>query len=740
LLLIFAVTLFVSALLVFLVQPMVGKMILPGLGGTPAVWNTCMVFFQAALLAGYAYAHASVRLLGVRKQAGMHLALLLAPLAVLPVAVSMSGVPSSADNPMFWLLGRLALGVGLPFFVVSTTAPLLQYWFSHTGHKDARDPYFLYGASNVGSLLALVGYPTVLERVWDLESQARWWSVGYGVLVGLIVLCAIILWTRPRHGHPVEAATGEFVAGGDSPSSRPSLEGKGVSWVRRARWVFLAFVPSSLMLGVTTHITTDLAPVPLLWVVPLALYLLTFVIVFARRPIIPHAMVVRVTPFVLAPVAVMTLQGETALGWMPVPLHLVMFFLAALLCHGELVADRPATSYLTEFYLWMSVGGVIGGIFNAIVAPLAFNTILEYPLVMLAVFLAVRGRGVPAGVTRWAIPAVLAVACVAGTWGLLKVVHPDFWRDGWPRTLTILIPAGFCVLWRRHPRWFAFSLAGVVAGSALGAPTRQEQTLYLGRNFFGMKRVTLDRSGFYHSFLHGRTIHGIQDVRRPGVALAYFHRSGPMGEVFATYRQSRSPRRVAIIGLGAGSQAVYAEARDTFDLYEIDPEVARIAMTRELFTFVPDCAGKTEIILGDGRIRLGEMPDGAYGLIALDAFSSDAVPTHLLTREALALYLGKLDDRGMLVFNISNRYFDLAPLLAALAKEAGLTCYVRADLNLSPQEESIGKIGSRFLVMARRYEHLRPLVFDDRWSEYPGDSKFPVWTDQYSSIFSVIEW
>jgi len=730
---VFAFTLFVSALLLFLVQPMVGKMILPSLGGTPAVWNTCMVFFQAVLLAGYAYAHGSVRLLGVRRQAGLHVVLLLAPLLVLPVALDTSNVPSSSDNPVFWLLGRLLVGVGLPFFVVSTTAPLLQFWFSRTGHKDAHDPYFLYGASNVGSLIALLGYPLLFERLWDVEGQARFWSVGYGVLIGLVVVCAIMLWARsPRSGFAAadaaeQAGSGELGAG------------ERVSWMRRVRWVFLAFVPSSLMLGVTTHITTDLAPVPLLWVVPLALYLLTFVIVFARRPIIAHAGVVRAAPFVIAPVAIMTMQGEVALGWLPVPLHLVMFFLAALLCHGELVADRPATSHLTEFYLWMSFGGVLGGVFNAIVAPLAFRTILEYPLVMVVAYLALRQSWTGAA-RRWALGGVLGLACGAVTWWLIGMLHPGGWGTSGQRLVTILVPAAICVALYRRPAWFASCLAGALVGSVLGAPTRSDSTIYLGRNFFGVKRVTVDKTGNYHVFLHGRTIHGMQDKRRPEVPLAYFHPAGPMGEVFASYRRAHSPRRVAIIGLGSGVQAAYAESGDRFDLYEIDPEVARIALDRDLYTFVPDCAGETKIILGDGRLRLEEAPDAEYGLIALDAFSSDAVPTHLLTREALALYLRKLEERGLIVFNISNRYFDLAPLLAALAREAGLACYVRDNVNLTAEEQSMGRIGSRFLVLARQPEYLRPLIFDERWTKHPGDPSFPVWTDRFSSILSVIAW
>lgn len=727
-LLYFALTLFCSALLLFVVQPMVGKMILPALGGTPAVWTTCMLFFQVLLLAGYAYAHGAVRILGVRRQAGAHLLLMALPLLTLPVAVAIADVPTG-DNPSFWLLGRLLAGVGLPFFVVSASAPLLQYWFSRTGHAAAADPYFLYGASNLGSMLALFGYPLVFERWWDLEAQARYWTWGYGLLAALVAGCAVLLWSRTRGG-PGDAAAG---------AGAPAVAEAAVGGWRRARWVFLAFVPSSLMLGVTTHITTDLAPVPLLWVLPLALYLLTFIVVFARHPLIPHERVRQVTPFVLAPVALMSLQAEGWLGWLPIPLHLAMFFIAALLCHGELVADRPSTKHLTAFYLWMAVGGTLGGVFNALVAPAVFRTIAEYPLMMVLVYLAVRSAR-RAGVGSWAVALGLAVVFAGGVWALLAGLHPEAWRDGWPKAVTILLPAGLCVLLSRRSQWFAGALAGALVGCVLGAPTRQEPTLYLGRNFFGMKRVTAAAGGQYHVFLHGRTIHGIQDLRRPKVPLAYYHPSGPVGDIFRVYERARTARRVAILGLGAGAEATYAEASDRFDLYEIDPEVARIALDARLFTFLAECEGKKQVIVGDGRIRLGEVEDGAYGLIALDAFSSDSVPTHLLTREALALYFQKLDPRGLVVFNISNRYFDLAPLLAALAADAKLVCYVRSDLDLSPQEVSIGKMPSRFLVMARQVEDLRPLIFDARWTRCDGDRNFPIWTDRYSSILTVIGW
>jgi hypothetical protein len=736
---VFTLTLFLSALLLFMVQPMVGKMILPALGGTPAVWNTCMVFFQAVLLTGYAYAHGAVRVLGVRRQAGLHLLLLLAPFLVLPVAIATQDVPASSDNPEFWLLARLLLGVGLPFFVVSTTAPLLQYWFSHTGHPSAHDPYFLYGASNLGSLLALFGYPLVLERVWGVVDQSRAWSWGYAVLTAAVALCAVLLWTAKRNSpaKPPDAIAED----GDAPATVGASNAHApVGWGRRLRWIFLAFVPSSLMLGVTTHVTTDLAPVPLLWVLPLALYLLTFVLVFARRPLLPHATIKRITPFVLVPVAIMTVQGEHDLGWFPVAAHLAMFFLAAMLCHGELVASRPGADRLTEFYLWMSFGGVLGGVFNALVAPTIFVTVIEYPLVMVAALLAVRQRAHLSSKLRMGGINLLWIALAGvATWGFLTAMHSERWGAQTPKLLLIAVPAAICLLLKSRPLRLAFGLAAVLAACLWAAPTRKETTLFTGRNFFGVKRVTASGpQGAYHTFHHGRTVHGLQDKRRPHVPLAYFHPTGPMGDVFAHYHRAHTPRRVAIIGLGAGALATYAETRDAFDFFEIDPEVARIAEDPAYFTFLSDCRGDWQNILGDGRIQIEKMPDGAYGLIIIDAFSSDAIPTHLLTREALRLYLAKLNQRGIVVFHISNRYHDLAPLLRALADDAGLVCRMRDDTRISDAETAQGKFPSRYLAMAREDAILDRLSYPGMWDQLGATRVLAPWTDQYSNVLSVV--
>jgi len=529
----------------------------------------------------------------------------------------------------------------------------------------------------------------------------------------------------------------------------PMETGGGVSSAavtarRRLWWVGLAFIPSSLMLGVTTHVTTDIAPVPLLWVVPLALYLLTFVLVFARKPLLRHAWMVRCFPFVVVPVALMSVQSESLLGWLPIPAHTLMFFVVAMVCHGELAADRPDTKHLTEFYLWLSVGGVLGGLFNAAVAPVIFNTVFEYPLVIVlsCLVLARRSRGVA---KRWdrvldfVLPLLAGLATAALIVGIKR---SGVAASGPPFVITIGVPAIICVVLRKRALRLALCLGAVMLSSAFCFKDRSTNTLYVGRNFFGVKSIVADPGDDFHMFVHGRTVHGIQrtDPRHRGMPMAYFHRSGPVGDVFKLLSGMKPSAHVAIVGLGAGSMACYARPGQHFVFYEIDPEVERIARDDRYFTFLADCRGTEEVIVGDGRLALAEAPDGYFGKIFLDAFSSDAVPTHLLTREALQLYLDKLTDDGLLIFNITNRYLDLEPALGALAADAGLVGLVRHDQALEEGARESGRLASSFAVLARSPADMRWLVHDANWKDIAHEAKIKVWTDQYSNIFRLLSW
>jgi hypothetical protein len=449
-LLVFALTLFTSATLLFLVQPIIGKMITPLLGGTPAVWNTCMVFFQAILLVGYAYAHASTAWLGVRRQAAFHLAILLTPFLFFPLAVNPDLIRGGLDNPIPQLLLLLVTSVGVPFFVLSTSAPLLQKWFSSTDHPAARDPYFLYGASNLGSMLALLGYPTLVEPYLWLRQQTWSWAVGYGLLVLLVGACAVMMWlSAPARPEPQPEADEEPEIAPAAPANVDGIQAAGarvgvaagrpalckstgeapradklpveltgeVTWLRRLRWVALAAVPSSLMLGATTYMTTDIAAIPLLWVLPLAVYLLTFIIVFSKVPRVVHTIFVLLLPLTLLLLLFMTLSDlrPTKIAY-TLALHLLTLFVAAMVCHGELARDRPATKHLTEFFLWMSFGGVVGGMFNALVAPVVFNGVVEYQLAMVAACLLLPPLGLT-GDSRYAFYTDFALAAVCLTVG-----------------------------------------------------------------------------------------------------------------------------------------------------------------------------------------------------------------------------------------------------------------------------------------------------------------------------------
>ncbi len=727
----YALTICTSAALLFLVQPMFARMALPLLGGSPAVWNTAMVFFQSALLAGYAYAHGGAARLGVRRQAWLHLVVLLLPLAVLPIAIPGGWSPPTSGNPSWWLLGLMTVAVGLPFFAVSATSPLLQQWFAATGHRQAGDPYFLYAASNIGSMVALLSYPLFVEPHFHLAQQSHYWTWGYGLLVLLIAGCAAWLW-RPGNGGAAR------VAGASAAIPRTSEK---LTMQRRLHWVLLAFVPSSLMLGVTTYLSSDIAVVPLLWVIPLAIYLLSFILVFARREIIPRMLLTRAFPILLvALVMLFNMQAAEPIAGLML-LHLGTFFVAAMLCHGRLAADRPSAAHLTQFYLWMSVGGVLGGMFNALVAPMIFDSIAEYPLVlMLACVAGLRAEGaaaVPAPVKDWVWPVVLGAAATA----LVMLVQGSRFRtDAAITGLLFGIPALVCYFFSRRPLRFALGIGAILlAGSFF---QREKGTLlYAERSFFGVTRVMLDPTGRYHLLIHGLTLHGRQslDPARRDEPLTYYSRSGPAGEVLALYgREARE--RIGAVGLGSGSLASYAQPGQSWIYYEIDPVVLKLAGDPRYFTFLHDSAAPPRVVLGDARLSLVAEPDAGFDLLLLDAFSSDAIPVHLVTREALALYLRKLAPGGRLAFHISNLHLDLEPVFANLARDAGLACLLRDDTVISPEEYAAGKSPSVWLVMARTPEDLAKLARDSRWQPARGNDRQAVWTDDYSSLLSVFRW
>jgi len=790
--LLFAIAIFVSSALLFLIQPMFAKMVLPFLGGTPAVWNTCMVFFQAALLGGYAYAHAAPAWLGVRRQAALHMGLLLLPFLSLPIAIAHDWTPPTGTNPIPSLLLLLTVSVGLPFFVVSTGGPLLQRWFVATGHAAGRDPYFLYSASNLGSMLALLSYPVLLEPTFPVATQRWWWSLGYGALVIIMFVCALMVWRAPKESaaapHP-RPLSPEYL--GEGRTIAAARQNARPHALLRLRWIALAFVPSSLMLSVTTYLTTDIAAIPLLWVIPLALYLLSFILVFARTPLLPHWAMARWLPLAVLLIALVMLCQATEPIWLLLPVHVVASFIIAMVCHGELARLRPDPEYLTEYYLWLSVGGVLGGLFNALIAPLIFSGLVEYPLVLVAAcFLRPaeeveeeegaktpksssqprkgKAQTAPAqkhvaepsstprsglgGMVLGFFPALLpALLCV-----VLMLV---FWSQGWNKGLTggwesrlsvgltFGLPAILCYTLLHRPLLFATSIGGLFIVGLLNQGV-YGQTVYRERSFFGVHRVCVSAEGTQYQLVHGNTFHGLQyrDPERAREPLLYYYRTGPVGQLFSTFSGAAAKSEVAVIGLGAGSLAAYGEPGQHFTYYEIDPSVLRIARDSGYFTFLRDSKAQVSVELGDARLTLKNAPDHHYGILVVDAFSSDAIPLHLLTREALALYKSKLVEKselvegGVLAFNISNRYLDLKPVLGDLAHDAGLQCWSGEDLELDEAEKNQGKAPSQWMVMAAREADLNGLARRPGWKLVAPRRNANVWRDDFSNIFSVFKW
>jgi spermidine synthase len=736
-LILYALTIFLGAALLFTVQPMFARMALPLLGGAPAVWNTAVVFYQAALLAGYGYAHVTTRWLGARRQAALHLVVLLAPLAVLPIGVPAGWRPPRDTSPVPWLLALLASAVGLPCFAASATSPALQAWLAATRHRAARDPYFLYAASNLGSLLAVLAYPAVLERALRLDAQSRVWGWGYGALVLLVGGCAVALWrtaagARPGAARPDEAAG---VAGDASEPARPPTVGRG------ARWMALAAVPSSLLLSVTTYISTDIAAIPLLWVVPLAIYLLTFILAFGRRRLVPHRLWVEALPVAMLPLVLVLVARATEPLALVIPTHLVAFFVAAMVCHGELARERPAPRHLTGFYLWLSLGSVLGGALTALVAPLLFTSVAEYPLALVLVpLLASR----PAGAWQGRVARVLDVALplVLGAVALALMLARERGRlDAESLGPAVGLLALGCLTFARRPLRFALGLAVLfLAGSVHGGEAGR--LLYAERSFFGISRVTRDPTGQYHLLLHGTTLHGMQALApaRRREPLSYYHPTGPLGQVFAARDGAGRRGAVAVVGLGAGSLACYGQPDERWTFYELDPAVRRIAADPRFFTFLRDCPPAWSVRLGDARLGLAQAPDGAYDLIVLDAYSSDAPPLHLLTLDAVRLYLAKLAAGGVLLFNASNRHLALAPALGAIARAAGLVARTRDDMSVSDAERRLGKVESRWVVMARREADLGALGRDPRWTVPAARADAEPWTDSFASLLAAFRW
>jgi hypothetical protein len=723
----YAAAIFLSAALLFAVQPLFTKMVLPRLGGSPSVWSVAMVFFQAVLLAGYAYAHLLTRHLSGRVAVVVHVVLLIIATLALPLAIASGWGRPAGRGETLWLLGLFAVSIGLPFFALSANGPLLQAWFARTGHPGAKDPYFLYAASNIGSFLALISYPLVVEPFTQLRHQTRMWSVGFYLLIVLIAGCGVLL-LRSRNALP-EATAAE--AADEAPPS----------WRDAATWVGLAAVPAGLLIAVTAHVSTDVAASPMLWVIPLALYLATFVVVFQTKPMLPHRWVVLVEPaFIILLVAVLVFAGLDHI-FLTVTANIIAFFVIALTCHGELARRRPAARHLTAFYMWMSTGGMIGGIAAGLIAPHVFSTVAEYPILIVLAILCRPGVTVGQGAREnlvWLGLVVLAlVVAIAGP--VLGYVMEE---TKYKYVIATLLAVS--VLFWRDPLKFAAMIALAFVVIRLYGPEAGGRDYV--RSFFGVHKIFETADGEFRVLQHGTTEHGAQRIRTPEgepvtgrpEPLTYYHFTSPIAQGIKGARVTKQgPIRLAVIGLGTGSTACLTEPGDRLTYYEIDPAVIRIAKDPNRFTFLAECAPDADIIIGDARLTLADAADGQYDVIVVDAFTSDAIPVHLMTREAMALYVKKLSPRGIVLVHVSNRHMELSSVVAGIAHANGLITWV--DDKSTDEDEANYKYTSTVCAVARSEDDFSSdMAENDDWELEEPDEDQWVWTDDYSNIVGAM--
>jgi hypothetical protein len=717
---VFAITLFLSALLLFAVQPMFTKMVLPRLGGSPAVWSVAMVFFQAALLVGYAYAHLIIRFLPLGAGALVHLLVIAVAALTLPIGIAAGFEKPPTNDIAFWLIGLLGVSIGLPFAVLSASAPLLQGWFAASGHPQSGNPYVLYSASNLGSLVALIAYPIAIEPVLSLNEQSRLWSAGFVGLAALIVLAGLFIVGRPSLARVNASAP--------------------VSIKTRLAWTMLAAIPAGLVIAVTSYITTDIAAAPFLWVVPLALYLMTFIGVFRDRPWIAHETVVKLVPLAVVPLALFLLS-RNAIPWVvAIAFNLLTFFLLSLLCHSEVYRRRPEPARLTEFYLFVSFGGVIGGVFAALVAPHLFSHVYEYPILIVAALLVLPGvwsSGIWRLVTEAGPVIALAVAAVIAKF-VFDVQLPE---TGVLPLKIALVALAVLMLLQRH-RVVRFISLVVLAFVLSGLWQPGFKNVETARSFFGVHQVIETAEGSFRILMHGTTVHGAQgllDDREAAKSapkpLTYYYAGGPISQTIEAARAAkRRLPRVAVVGLGSGTLACYRRSGESWTFYEIDPEVVRIAKNPNLFRFMSACAPDADVVMGDARLTLPAARQ-RHNLIVIDAFSSDAIPVHLLTREAIVGYLSVLERDGVLVMHISNRHLELAKVVAAVGASEGLVTYVKQDVR---SDNPIDRAAAIVAALARSPKNLGKLPQQRGWNEIKPDPRVAAWTDDYSNIFGAI--
>lgn len=725
-----ALTLFLSAFLLFSVQPFFAKMVLPKLGGSPAVWSVAMVFFQAMLLAGYGYAHVLTTKLSLKWSVVTHLAVLFVAFIALPIAIPESWHQPPADGQAVWLIGLFAASVGLPFFAVSANGPLLQAWFAKTGHSHAEDPYFLYGASNIGSFASLILYIVMIEPLLNLSGQSQFWTAGFALLAILIAACG---YTTFSLAQPKAL-----------PGKNAALVTPAVSISQWLKWIALSFIPSALLVAVTAHVSTDVAAAPFLWIIPLALFLLTFVIVFQKRPMLKHETMLKLMPVFAVSVMFLSLTPFTYPIWLNLGLHFVTFFIIAMAAHGTLVKLRPQAAQLTEFYFAMSIGGVLGGIFASLLAMQFFTWIAEYPLLLMSALLIhpkVRGAKVSIQLA-WSLAAAGGV--IAFLYGLrLSGIFDAYATSGSLVAINLILMLAAVYFLIREPKAL-FPVVLAIFANTWFYMEHYSQSLS-ERSFFGVVKVEdLAKEGV-RKFKHGTTLHGamrLQDSAPSSgkpMPLTYYTSDGGLNLAMMAARQNAGGilQRTAIVGVGAGSLSCQLQANETADLIEIDPLVFKIANDPTKFRFLSECGQNQKQHVGDGRLVMEGFENGTFDVVVVDAFSSDAIPVHMMTAEAIGMFVSKLKPEGLLVMHISNKHMELESVVAATAKSLGYEALAGLFTPANTPDRMGYETKSRVAVLARNKSAFGVLNVDPSWHIAEAGNT-SAWTDGYSNLISAI--
>lgn len=710
----FTLTSIVTAALLFLVQPMVARMVLPAFGGSPQVWTTAMLFFQTALLAGYGYTHLATNRLSRRVQLVVHFVVLALPLILLPIALTVAPSGKGGLAPSFELLWALTIGVAAPFVMVATSGPLVQRWFSWTNHAHAQDPYFLYAAGNIGSIGGLLAYPFLIEPNFSVAEQSQLWTYGYWLAIALLAACALTVGSRML------------------PEETLSVTNKPVQKIPGSQifsWMLLAFIPSSLMLGVTAHLSTDVASMPMLWVFPLVAYLLSFTIAFSSWGPLAFRLASWIAPAWLLAALVFR---ATMIGTAPaIAIQVVLVLIGGLLGHGKLAASRPEPSRLTLFYLILSIGGALGGLFNSLIAPLIFPHVFEYGLILTATLGLVTQWKQPADGKRWPIWIWLPAGLLLFFAPILIVMSVELkshlkWlpEENWQATLVLIVVVlpFLSRISRSNVYFIGFGLASILA-----LFMQVNTALMMKRTFFGIHRVVRDKDLLM--LAHGTTIHGRQDFSTDETRqqpLVYYHRKQPCGDLMQVAPETA---HIGVVGLGAGTIAAYGTSQRPVTFHEIDPAISEIA--QQQFQYIRDARDRgcqVEIVMGDGRLTL-QNRNKVYDILLVDAFSSDSIPVHMLTVEGIRVYLDATKDDGLIGIHVSNRYLDLLPVLAGAAEELNLQILQKRGKKLENSADV-----SHWTVIARTPEQVERLKALD-WKEMP-EQKI-IWTDQRSSIWAI---